>query len=95
MDGPCLSEALSSVDRSDRKSAVMPAGSARGLHRYRCIDDNQESDNKDDDLGRKRRRRARGGKLGGKSATKRSAINLTKDKYNATKEEESKETSVR
>lgn len=41
--GPRLSEASSSEDGSDRKSAVMPAGNARGLHQYR-IDDNEEGD---------------------------------------------------
>lgn len=48
---PRLSEVSSSEDGSERKSAVMPAGSARGLHRYR-IDDHEEGDNEDDDKSR-------------------------------------------
>lgn len=45
LHGPRLSEAPSE-NGSDRKSAVMPAGSARGLHRYRI---DEEGDNEDDD----------------------------------------------
>lgn len=85
-----LSEASSSEDKSDRKSAVMPADNARGLYRY-CID--EVSDNEDNDLG------APAEKSDGGTAKKlKGAIvttNPTRNDNNVAKEEESKERSVR
>lgn len=45
-----LAEVLSSENESDWKSAVMSADSARGPYQY-CINDNEEGDNEDNDLG--------------------------------------------